>query len=159
MEEGMRKIIVASGLAILMGTPLGYGAVADDAIQAGQVRASKIIGSAVYDGQNRNIASVKDLILDKDGKVANVVLSFGSTAGIGGKYVAVPYNGLKFINNRLTTDQTKEQLASMPAYRIESRTTGSREGAVPTTGGYATNPTAPPPLSSVPPPLPPSPKQ
>ena len=34
-------------------------------IQPDEMRASKMIGSTVYDVQNRNIGSVKDLILDK----------------------------------------------------------------------------------------------
>jgi hypothetical protein len=33
-------------------------------IQPDEVRASKFIGSTVYDVQNRNIGSVKDLVLD-----------------------------------------------------------------------------------------------
>jgi len=59
-------------------------------IQPDEVRASKIIGSTVYDVQNRNIGSVKDLVLNKDGKVDAAVLDVGSFLGMGGKYVAVP---------------------------------------------------------------------
>jgi hypothetical protein len=65
------------------------------------------------------------------------VLSYGSTAGIGGKYIAVSYSSLKFNNNRLTLDQTKDQLAAMPAFQLEDKTTGAGEGAVPPTGGHA----------------------
>jgi len=32
-----------------------------------QIRASKFMGSTVYDLQNQNIGSVKDLIFDRDG--------------------------------------------------------------------------------------------
>jgi hypothetical protein len=38
-------------------------------IQPDELRATKILGSTVYDVQNRNIGGVKDLILGKDGKV------------------------------------------------------------------------------------------
>jgi|HubBroStandDraft_6_1064221.scaffolds.fasta_scaffold114551_2 hypothetical protein len=64
--------------------------------QAGQLRASQLIGSTVYDVQNRNIGSVNDVILDRDGRVAAVVLDVGAFLGLGGRYVAVqqaaPYN-------------------------------------------------------------------
>ena len=137
----MNKIIASTGLAVLMAASVGSSAfAADTMIQADQMRANKIIGASVYDRQNQDVASVKDLILDKDGKVANVVLSYGSTAGIGGKYVAVSYSSLKFNNNRLTLDQTKDQLAAMPAFQLEDKTTGSGEGPVPATGGHATGP-------------------
>src|SRR5262245_34738469 len=56
-------------------------------IQADQVRTSKMVGSTVYDRQNRDIGNVKDIILDKDGKVAGVVVDVGSFLGMGGKYV------------------------------------------------------------------------
>jgi sporulation protein YlmC with PRC-barrel domain len=136
----MNKLIATTGLAVVLAVSAGAALAADMTIRPDEVRANKIIGTAVYDRQNQDVASVKDLILDKDGKVANVVLSYGSTAGIGGKYVAVSYSSLKFNNNRLTLDQTKDQLAAMPAFQLEDKTTGSGEGAVPATGGHATGP-------------------
>src|SRR5205085_1965910 len=55
-----------------------------ETIQADQIRASKMIGSTVYDVQNRNIGKVRDLVLDKDGKIAAVVVDVGTTlAGAG----------------------------------------------------------------------------
>jgi len=138
----MNKLIAATGLAVVMAASCGSAAFAADAIiQPNQVRANKIIGSSVYDRQNQDVASVKDLILDKQGKIADVILSYGTTAGMGGKYVAIPYDSLKFDNNRLTLDQTKDQLAAMPSYKLEDENTGAGEGAVPPTGGHATAPT------------------
>jgi sporulation protein YlmC with PRC-barrel domain len=133
----MNKLIATTGLAVVFAVSAGAALAADMSIRSDEVRANKIIGTAVYDRQNEDVASVKDLILDKDGKVANVVLSYGSTAGIGGKYVAVSYSSLKFNNNRLTLDQTKDQLAAMPAFQLEDKNTGAGEGAVPPTGGHA----------------------
>jgi sporulation protein YlmC with PRC-barrel domain len=137
----MNKIIAATGLAVVMAASVGSSAfAADTMIQADQVRANKLIGSSVYDRQNQDIASVKDLILDKSGKIVDVVLSYGSTAGIGGKYVAVSYGSLKMNNNRLTLDQTKDQIAALPQYQLEDKTTGSGQGPVPATGGHASTP-------------------
>ena len=79
-------------------------------IQPDQIRAGKMIGSAVYDVQNRKIGYVKDLVLDRDGQVASVVIDVGAFLGMGGKYVAVSPRDLKTDHNRLTLDLTKEQL-------------------------------------------------
>jgi sporulation protein YlmC with PRC-barrel domain len=101
------------------------GTMTADAIQADQVRASKMIGSSVYDLQNRKIGSVKDLLLDKDGTVAAVVIDVGTTLGMGGKDVAIRLSDMKTDNNRLTLDRTKEQLQQMAEYRLENRNTGA----------------------------------
>ena len=58
-------------------------------LQPGQIRATQMDGATVYDTQNQKVGDVKDIILDRDGKVAAVVLDVGAFLGIGGKYVAV----------------------------------------------------------------------
>jgi sporulation protein YlmC with PRC-barrel domain len=110
-------------------------------IQPDQIRASKMIGSTVYDVQNRNIGSVKDLILDRDGTVDAAVIDVGSFLGMGGKYVAVPLTDIKANNNRLTLDRTKEQLQQMAAYDLENRNTGAGSSTSPVTGGRLGSPT------------------
>jgi sporulation protein YlmC with PRC-barrel domain len=111
-------------------------AVTSESIQADQIRASKMLGSSVYDEQNRNIGSVKDLILNKDGTVADVVVDVGSTLGIGGKYVALRMGDIKTDNNRLTVDRTKEQLQRMAEYQLENRDTGAGTTTSPVEGGH-----------------------
>jgi sporulation protein YlmC with PRC-barrel domain len=105
-------------------------------IQSDEVRASKMIGSTVYDLQNRNIGSVKDLILNKDGAVDAVVLDVGSFLGMGGKYVAIPIKDIKTDNNRLTLDRTKEQLQAAAPYTLENTNTGAGTSTSPATGGH-----------------------
>jgi sporulation protein YlmC with PRC-barrel domain len=106
-----------------------------EAIQPDQIRASKMIGSRVYDLQNRKIGSVQDLVLNRDGTVADVVIDVGSTLGMGGKDVAVRLSDIKTDNNRLTLDRTKEQLQSMAEYRLENRNTGAGTTTSPVEGG------------------------
>ncbi|HZK92365.1 MAG TPA: PRC-barrel domain-containing protein [Stellaceae bacterium] len=88
--------------------------------QSGELRASKLIGSSVYDVQNQDIGSVKDIILDKSGRVAGVVVDVGTFLGMGGKYVSVSLNDMKMNNDRITLDRTKDQLKSAPAYQLSS---------------------------------------
>ena len=86
--------------------------------KSGELQASKLIGSTVYDVQNQNIGSVKDIVLDKAGRVTAVVVDVGAFLGAGGKYVAVSLNDLKMNNDRLTLDRSKDQLKSAPAYQL-----------------------------------------
>jgi sporulation protein YlmC with PRC-barrel domain len=150
----MTKTMSAVALALLLGTmPMAYAQTAqhpgtmtrsdsaaaairaEETIQADQIRASKMIGSSVYDVQNRNIGKVRDLVLDRDGKVAAVVIDVGTFLGMGGKTVAVKASDLKTDNNRLTLDRTKEQLQQMANYRLENRNTGAGSTASPVHGG------------------------
>jgi len=111
------------------------GSGAHTVIMPDQIRASKMLGSTVYDMQNRNIGSVKDLVLDRDGRVDSVVIDVGSFLGMGGKYVAVNLNDIKTDNNRLTLDRSKEQLQKMASYELEDKNTGAGTTASPVTGG------------------------
>jgi sporulation protein YlmC with PRC-barrel domain len=104
-------------------------------IQPDQIRASKMIGSAVYDVQNRKIGSVKDLVLDRDGQVASVVVDVGAL-GMGGKYVAVSPRDFKTDHNRLTLELTKEQLQQAQNYRLENSNTGAGTSTSPVHGGH-----------------------
>lgn len=99
----------------------GERATADSFTTAeGQLRASELIGSTVYDVQNQDVGSVKDVLLDRSGRVKSVVLDVGAFLGVGGKYVTVSLNDLKTDNNRLTLNQTKDQLKSAPAFHFKT---------------------------------------
>ena len=112
-------------------------------------------GSTVYDTQNQKVGDVKDIILDRDGKVAAVVLDVGAFLGIGGKNVAVSMNDLKITqdnNNsnkpRFTVDMTKDQLKAAQAYDLNgnARSTSSGSSTAPASrsnSGSNTGPTTP----------------
>jgi sporulation protein YlmC with PRC-barrel domain len=138
------KTISAVALALALGAaPLAVAqtphydsaGLAEEVIQPNQMRASKMIGSAVYDVQNRKIGKVRDLVLDRGGQIAVVVVDVGSFLGMGGKNVAVKPSDLKTDNNRLTLDVTKEQLQQMANYRLEDRSTGAGSSPSPVKGG------------------------
>ena len=124
-------------------------------LQPGQIRATQMDGATVYDTQNQKVGDVKDIILDRDGKVAAVVLDVGAFLGIGGKYVAVSMNDLKITqdnNNsnkpRFTVDMTKDQLKAAQAYDLNgnARSTSSGSSTAPASrsnSGSNTGPTTP----------------
>jgi len=96
----------------------------------GQLRVTEMTGAAVYDGQGQNIGSIKDIILDSEGRVAAVVLNVSGTLGMGGRYVAVAVNDLKIANTngklRFTVDMLKEQLRTAQTYDLnEAKRTGT----------------------------------
>ena len=148
-------VTAAVALALAAATPAAYAqtstthdthAAAANApaagIQPDEIRASKMIGSAVYDVQNRKIGSVEDVILNKDGKVDAVVVDVGSFLGMGGKNVAVLPSDIKTDNNRLTLDRTKEQLQQMASYNLDNRNTGAGTSTSPVEGGRLHNGTS-----------------
>jgi sporulation protein YlmC with PRC-barrel domain len=101
-------------------------------ITAGQIRVTQMDGATVHDAQGKNIGDVKDIILDRSGKVAAVVLDVGSFLGMGGKFVAISMNDMKvdFDNNnkpKFSVDMTKDQLKAAQAFDLTEKTatTGS----------------------------------
>jgi sporulation protein YlmC with PRC-barrel domain len=142
----MSKKTYAIALAALLGTTqiafagepvhsTATPAVQGQVIQPDQIRASKMIGSRVYDVQNRNIGKVQDLILGRDGKIDLVIVDVGSFLRMGGKNVAVKPTDIKTDNNRLTLDVTKEQLQQMADYHLRDSNTGSGTSPSPVHGG------------------------
>lgn len=70
---------------------------------AGQYRASKMIGVAIYNNANEKIGSVDELMLDADGRIASVVVGVGGFLGMGEHDVAIPYGQVKWSNDATTT--------------------------------------------------------
>src|SRR5579871_2213479 len=95
-------------------------AATDSAVAAhkeGEWRASKLVGVNVYNDANEKIGDINDVILDKSGKVENVVLGVGGFLGMGEHYVAVAYDKLKWSNEapRSTTASTTTSTTNRPA--------------------------------------------
>ena len=106
-------------------TEPGRAPISANHLLPGQVRASEMNGATVYDRDNQNLGDVKDIILDRDGRVAAVILNVGATLGVGGKYVAVSMNDLKITNDnnkpRFAVAMTKDQLKSARAFDLNEK--------------------------------------
>ena len=88
----------------------------------GDARASKVIGSSVYNDHDEKVGSIDDLLVSKDGKLS-AVLSVGGFLGIGNKFVLVPSSDLVFGNTQKDNDNrvvlkgaTKDSLKAQGAY-------------------------------------------
>lgn len=89
----------------------------ENAVLAQSARASKLIGSKVYQGDT-SIGQIEDVLVELDhATVPAVILSVGGFLGVGDKLVAVPVNQIKVGSEaRFVTDLTKEQLTNAPAF-------------------------------------------
>ncbi|HVH80107.1 MAG TPA: PRC-barrel domain-containing protein [Stellaceae bacterium] len=67
-------------------------------LKPGEWRASKLIGLSVYNSQNDNIGSIKELIVDQQGSLDSAVIGAGGVVGMGERDVAVPFKDLKWSN-------------------------------------------------------------
>ena len=93
-----------------------------------EMRASKLIGSNVYDQADAKIGSVADLIVDRDGKVSDVVIGVGGFLGTGEKHVAVKMTDLKRgKDNHLVLNTTKDALKQMSTFDLND--TPARSGS------------------------------
>ena len=83
-----------------------------------QLRASKLVGASVYNGQDQSIGSINDVLLgDADHKADTAVISVGGFLGMGSKWVSVPVDQLKVQDNKVVMPgATKASLESMPGY-------------------------------------------
>src|SRR3954447_23952512 len=103
----------------------------------GEYRASKLVGVNVYNEANEKIGDINDVILDKSGKVANVILGVGGFLGMGEHDVAVPFDKLKFVNEPARSASTPPP-ANAPATNVDSNARTAADGTARTTTGTAT---------------------
>jgi sporulation protein YlmC with PRC-barrel domain len=116
--------------AAAMGAGAGAGAMAVDsaALRNGR-RASKIIGSNIYNESNESIGEVDDVIIPPGGGSPVAVISVGGFLGIGSKLVAVPYDRLQMNaeRNRWTlSGATKDSLTQLPTFSYDTATNERR---------------------------------
>jgi len=91
-------------------------------------RASKVIGSNVYNENNESIGEVDDILIPPGGGSPMAVISVGGFLGIGAKLVAVPYERLQANNNNrwILAGATKDSLTSLPTFTYDQ--TAERRG-------------------------------
>lgn len=89
------------------------------------IRASRVIGTSVYNTAGESIGSIEDVMLDKTSNgIMFAVVGFGGFLGIGEKYHAVPWASLDYEKERggYVVPFSKEQLKAAPAHSIDELT-------------------------------------
>ncbi|WP_420131026.1 PRC-barrel domain-containing protein [Rhodopseudomonas sp.] len=104
---------------------------------AGEWRASKMVGLNVYNQANEKLGDISEVLLDKSGKVHAVVIGVGGFLGVGQRDVAVAFDKLKFVDTPVQSNTA----ANAPAGAGSTTTTGSTATTTTTTAN-TTNSTA-----------------
>ena len=89
------------------------------------IRASRTIGTSVYNTQGDKIGKVEDVVLDKtNNSIMFAVVSFGGFLGMGEKFHPVPWSALDYSKDQdgYVIPYTKEQLEAAPADAIDDLT-------------------------------------
>ena len=79
---------------------------------------------SVYDSSNAKIGEIMDVLVDRDGKIAVLIVGVGGFLGMGEKDVAVPFNAVQFKtkdNNKWypVMNTTKDALKNGPGYKYD----------------------------------------
>jgi sporulation protein YlmC with PRC-barrel domain len=81
----------------------------------------------VYDPNENKIGDIKDVLVDKAGKVVALIVGVGGFLGAGEKDVAVPFEAvhptMKDKKWWLVMNTTKDSLKSAPGFKYDSSTT------------------------------------
>ena len=99
----------------------------------GDWRASKLIGLKVYNDANEKLGDINELILDKSGKVAAVVIGVGGFLGMGEHDIAVSMDKLKFVEEPVRTSSTATTTTTRDNAAAPRDTTTGAAGSTATT--------------------------
>src|ERR1700724_1614644 len=112
-------IAVLSGGAGAQGTPQTVEFVKVDVQKlAAGYRSSKVVGTNVVNDANETIGKIDAPLVSLDCKQPYAVLSIGGFLGMGTRLVVVPYDLLKFANNKVVLPGgTKEGLKMLPEFK------------------------------------------
>ena len=116
--------------AVAIGAVMSTAAIAQNtnanqpASAKGEWQASKLIHMNVYNSDNQKIGDIKELMLDKSGKIDVVAIGVGGFLGMGEHDVAVKFDQLKWADQPVG-NATSSNSNNRPT------TTGSNQPALP----------------------------
>jgi sporulation protein YlmC with PRC-barrel domain len=135
----MKRLLAASmGVLMAAGTAM---AAADlmSSVPSDSLTVTDWYKQPVYDPNNNKLGDVKDVLVDRSGKINAMILGVGGILGAGEKDIAVPFEAVKKAtkNNEvyLTLDITKNNLKSGPGLKYDKNKTSW----VPDTSGNNTS--------------------
>jgi len=89
------------------------------------ILASRVKGTAVYNGTGDRIGTVEDVVLDKTtNQIMFAALGFGGFLGMGENYYPVPWSVLDYNDDKggYIVPMSKEQLENAPSYSLKDLT-------------------------------------
>ena len=94
------------------------------------IRASKVIGSSVFNMTGEKIGKVEDVVLDKtSSNILFAVIGFGGVLGMNEKFHPLPWSTLDYEKQKegYVVNVTKEQLEAAPSDAIDQLTRGDAQ--------------------------------
>jgi sporulation protein YlmC with PRC-barrel domain len=100
----------------------------------GAFKVDNLTGQEIKNAQGEDIGTIEDVLIDRDGRVAAVLVSTGGVMGIGGETKAVEWNRIEVQLNqdqtdidRVTTTMSEQELDNLPEFDENRRgATGQR---------------------------------
>ncbi len=97
--------------------------------QQNVMTADRLMDMEVTGAQNEKIGEVEELVINsQSGKVDGIVVSVGGFLGIGDKDVMLPWDQVKFTQDGLQTQATKQQLEQAQAWKDPNQQTARGMG-------------------------------
>jgi sporulation protein YlmC with PRC-barrel domain len=97
------------------------------AVPADQFTITNYYKQDVYDHADNKVGTIDDVLIDKQGKVAALIIGVGGFLGIGEKDVAEPFSKVQMTKKDdkwyLTMNANKEELKSAPGLKYDRNTT------------------------------------
>jgi sporulation protein YlmC with PRC-barrel domain len=91
------------------------------------VTVSNFYKQNVYDQADSKIGEIADVLVDKEGRIAALIVSVGGFLGVGEKDVSVPFNAVKATQKdnkwHLVMNTNKDALKTAPGYRYDKTST------------------------------------
>jgi sporulation protein YlmC with PRC-barrel domain len=130
-------------------TPSGAGAQIMTSIPPNNMTVTHWYKQNVYDPNDNKIGEIMDVLVDREGKIAALIVGAGGFLGLGEKDVAVPFNAVQVTsknNNKwyLVMNTTKDALKNAKGFKYDRNAmTWMPEDAPATTGTPASPPPSP----------------
>ena len=114
-------VIMVTGSLVQAADPVAGGSIVAinvDVVATTGYRASKLLGSDIYNDQGEKIGKLDDFIVGSDAKVSVAVIGVGGFLGMGARKVAVPATLFERKDGKtVLTGATKDKLKALPEFR------------------------------------------
>jgi sporulation protein YlmC with PRC-barrel domain len=81
-----------------------------------RLRVSAILNRDALNNKGEEVGEIEDLIINRDGKAKQIILSLGGFLGIDEKRVGLPFSPLKITDLGIVCNVSREELKSLPAF-------------------------------------------
>jgi sporulation protein YlmC with PRC-barrel domain len=86
-----------------------------------RIRMSVMLNRTVLNNRGEEVGEIDDLIINRNGKVEQIILSVGVFLGIDEKLVAMPFKPLKVTDLGIVYDVTMQELKNLPGFSYEKK--------------------------------------